>query len=364
MKFSILKRREAAFDMGDADRIENKLRINLSPHADSILLHDLDVFQVEPERRSTPKCVLINRIFEYFRDQAESSIASTLESRRIRLAGQLSEFPDPQARETAIRLILRDDAEELKEKSRKRLEETGEPFLIRIFKDNLQYLLSDEGQAESQAYNDKIGPYFKALLEEYCQLPYVERERIYFRKKKEEIDLAIRYRKMLRIVTRKQHRSYVKPLELRTDPGRMYHYLVGLTSSGREGPWKIGCFRLCFITDCKRLDYSGFIPSDQEKEIRRAISERGVQYLSGEDPIQKILVEFTPNGEKSYRQILHLRPQYTSHDGLIYEFHCPVKQAEDYFFKFGHNARILEPVYLAEKFQRKYQNAAKKYDSL
>ena len=164
MKFSVLKRREAAFDMGDADRIENKLRINLSPHADSILLHDLDVFQVEPERRTTKKCVMINRIFENFRDQAESSIASTLESRRIRLAGQLSEFPDPQARETAIRLILRDDADELKEKSRKRREETGEPMLIRIFKDNLLCLLSDEGQAESQAYNDKIGPYFKALL--------------------------------------------------------------------------------------------------------------------------------------------------------------------------------------------------------
>lgn len=308
-------------------------------------------------------CVLINRIFENFREQAESSIASALQSRRIRLSEQLSDLPDPYAREAAIRLLLHDYAAELKEKSKKRCAMDGDTLLMRIFKENLIFLLTDEGQEEGAAYDDKIGHYIKALLEEYCELPYVERERIYFRKQKDEIDMAIQNKKMLRIVTRKQYLSYMKPLELRQDPGRMYHYLVGLTSTSKEGPWQISSVRLSSITNCKKQAYTGSITPKQKNEIRKVISETGIQYLSGSDTRQRIRVEFTPHGENMYRQILHLRPQHTGHDGLIYEFLCSLKQAEDYFFRFGHNARILEPIYLAEKFQRKYHNAAKKYDS-
>lgn len=363
MKFSGLKESQDALNARLLERIENKQRINISNHADSILKHDLDVFHVEEEKRSTPMTVMINRIFECYRDRAESSIAASLEKRRSKLMEQLSDMQDPIAREEAVRLLLSSYAARLQEQSTERCKTKGNPLSMRILHDNLLFLLSEEGQREASSYHDKVGAYFKAILEEYCALPYVKREEIYFRKQKDEIDLAISNKKLLRIVTRGQYISYVKPLELSQDQDHTYHYLVGLASASKDGPWKIASFRLSSITDCKRQAHSGVLSTDQKKEIHTAMAETGIQYLSGNDTRQEIVVEFTPHGVKLYGQILHLRPQYTSHDGLIYKFDCSLKQAEDYFFKFGHNARILEPVHLAEKFRRKYHNAAKKYDS-
>lgn len=363
MKFSGLIESKNAVDSKLLERIENKQRLNVSNHAYNVLQHDIDVFQVESERHSTPMTVLINHIFECFRDQAESSISTALQNRRIKLTGQLSDMQDSSAREEAIGLLLRSYAADLQKKSEDRCKTKGEKITMRILHDNLCFLLSEEGQQEASAYRDKVGAYIKALLEEYSALPFVEREAIYFKKQKDEIDLAIQNKKLLRIVTRKQNISYVKPLELCQDKEHMYHYLLGFAASNKEGPWKVASFRLSHISSCKRQAYSGILTPNQKKEICAAITQTGIQYLSGSDTQQTIKVEFTPHGEKMYRQILHLRPQHTKHDGLIYEFDCSLKQAEDYFFKFGHNVRILEPVHLAEKFQRKYRNAAKRYDS-
>ena len=107
---------------------------------------------------------------------------------------------------------------------------------------------------------------------------------------------------------------------------------------------------------------SGYLSTDEKKAVRKEIIKRGIQYLSdSEDPI-KVVVQFTPYGEKLYRQILHLRPMCKKKNGLIYEFECPQYQADTYFFKFGHNAKILEPQFLADSFKRKYQSAARQYD--
>ena len=363
MKFSGLIESKNAVDAKLLERIENKQRLNVSSHAYSILQHDIDVFQVEAERHSTTMTVLINHIFECFRDQAESSISSALQNRRIELTEKLSDMHDPTAREEAICLLLKSYAAELQKKREDRCKSKGEKITLRILHHNICFLLSEEGQQEASAYHDKVGAYIKAILEEYCDLPYVEREAIYFKKQKDEIDLAIQNKKLLRIVTRKQNISYVKPLELCQDKEHMYHYLLGFTSSSKDGPWKVASFRMSHISSCKRQAHSGVLAPEQKKEIQAAIAQTGIQYLSGSDTQQTIKVEFTSHGEKMYQQILHLRPQHIDHDGLIYEFDCSLKQAEDYFFKFGHNARILEPIHLAEKFRRKYHNAAKKYDS-
>ena len=74
------------------------------------------------------------------------------------------------------------------------------------------------------------------------------------------------------------------------------------------------------------------------------------------------LVRLTPSGERKYQQILHLRPQYARKEGAVYTFTCTQRQVENYFFKFGHDARILAPQELADKFKRMYESAAEQYE--
>ena len=121
-----------------------------------------------------------------------------------------------------------------------------------------------------------------------------------------------------------------------------------MTSAQPGGPWGMGCVRLSSIKKLSSLKCSGFISADDRRKIAETIQKNGVQYLPEQGAGQTILVRLTPSGERKYQQILHLRPQYA-------------RKEENYFFKFGHDARILAPQELADKFKRMYESAAEQY---
>lgn len=74
------------------------------------------------------------------------------------------------------------------------------------------------------------------------------------------------------------------------------------------------------------------------------------------------MVKFTEKGQKMYHRMLHLRPMFSAiREDRIYEFMITRRQAENYFFKFGHQVKILEPQELADKFSRRYESAARQY---
>lgn len=63
----------------------------------------------------------------------------------------------------------------------------------------LEALASDELRKDAAFYGDKVGSYLKALLEEYCALPYAERERIYYKQQLQSIELAITRQEKLKL---------------------------------------------------------------------------------------------------------------------------------------------------------------------
>lgn len=64
--------------------------------------------------------------------------------------------------------------EQLEEKARCRQQDKGCSFFVRLSKPVLEALASDEVRKDAAFYGDKVGGYLKALLEEYCALPYAE----------------------------------------------------------------------------------------------------------------------------------------------------------------------------------------------
>ena len=193
----------------------------------------------------------------------------------------------------------------------------------------------------------------------------------YFKELLEDVERAKVSQKLLKFTLHSRNISlngeknsilYMKPSCIQEDDERMYNYIVGMIASSQDGPWQIGSVRLTSIKTCTMQSHSGKIISKSEKEIREAIKQRGVQYLSAYSNTGKVVVQLTPEGEKMYRQILHLRPLYIKKEGSIYEFDCTIRQVDNYFFKFGHNAKVLEPQYLADLFMRRYQSAARQYE--
>ena len=376
MDFSALKQSNDSFLAGMQTRVENKQRLSLSEHAVSTLIGDLEIFQPNPSLinpREIISSASINRIFAHFRSEARSAVAQSLENERIRLQSIIQNCSDEQSRDLIINALLHDYRLRLIREREQRCKQKNCEIYFRINKENIEYLISVEGQAEGVAYNDKIGLFFKAVLEEYCEQTYVVRERIYYQDFVDEIQLAIDYRKLLKVTLKskskrtgfeKNNIMYVKPLCITQDSEQFYNYLVGMTSISREGPWQIGSIRLTSILKCEHQMHPMTISSSLQTEIENEIKRKGIQFLSDHYPAQKILVKLTPRGMRMYQSMLHLRPQYQAKtiDGIL-EFNCSVHQIKNYFFKFGEDALILEPTELANWFTDKYQRAVNRYSA-
>ena len=184
--------------------VESKLRLNLSAYAFSILNNDLESFQDSETNDKTIPSFFLNHIFSLYRDAARSSISLAIDIKRSELTEILKGLPES---ERAVEKLLIVYEKELSQESQSRLKERGKPFSIRVNKENLEYLRSKDGQAEGKYYNDKVGLYFKAVIEEYCRLSYVARERIFCRDNWNEAIRAINEEKVLRLKLKSQRKG-------------------------------------------------------------------------------------------------------------------------------------------------------------
>ena len=294
----------------------------------------------------------------------------TLEQKRQELEQLFAPLP-AKACEKAVGLCLAAYEKELREECARRCAEKGYSFSIRIDRENLEFLASPEGQAEADIYKGSVGHYVKAVLEEYCELPYTQRERICFGQVLDNVHLAQVEKRMLRLTLHSKSRTeageqnnvlYLKPIGCQEDAERLYNYVVGMTASCPDGPWQPGTVRLTSIKACVRQARSGFVSAEERRRILEGIRRQGVQYLPERSGAGRVVVKFTPEGEKMYRHMMHLRPLYTAREGNVYTFFCTLRQADNYFFKFGAQAQVLEPKTLAQSFQEKYRAAAQTYE--
>lgn len=353
---------------------ENKQRINLSKHAYDTLSHDASVFFPDDFTGVLPSG-FINQIIRCFADSAEASIAALLRSRREDYACILAPMaPEPQ-RGQALELLLEAEKQRLLECRDQRLKEKGHSFSFRINRENLDQFRTAAVQDEAVYYQDNVGAYLKAVLEEYCTLPYVRRELIYYDAEVQCIRTAIALKKRLKLYLRHSHlvtgggTVYMKPYGLLQDSGKKYNYIVGMLSDSSDSDaFMYASIRLSSVVRCSTMQKSGILSTGERREILRRIRSSGVPYLSSGIHTQIIKVRLTNNGVQMYNSMLHLRPMYSSkyrHNGAwIYEFDCLLWEAEIYFFKFGSDALILEPAELSKKFLKKYQAAAEQYQNL
>lgn len=204
----------------------------------------------------------------------------------------------------------------------------------------------------------KPGKYLKSIFEEYCILPYIEREKIYFYDYILAIEDSIRLNYALSILTNNTEYEII-PYKIVTDTFNTYHYLAGYIY-GKDKNIHPVSFRISRISNIKIIRTHKKLTSVQEKELSDMIIKRGAQFLVKDLAIIKI--KFTEAGIKKYNSQLYLRPKYKEILGNnIYIFEITEFQAESYFFKFGKDAEILSPDNIRNNFIQKYREALNIY---
>ena len=345
-----------------------KQHLNLSEQAWGVVYEDIQNFYYDKSKSSLSG--FLNRIFYNFYQFADATISLRRIEQKNRLEELFATIGDEETTKKHIELLLDQYTQALIAKAHAHAKDEGKKF--RINKKNLEII---ENSEDWRYYNDSIGQYFKAVIEEFATKKMAEREAIFFSETIETINYAIQAQKKLKIsqfptVTSSLQgihgRKYlVSPYKILTDKVSMYNYLIcyaeEIDADGNISEKLPVSFRISKISKIDIMkSISGFISTTEKSKFDEEIHKRTPQFMAGE--VVDVKVAFTPNGLEDLKRVVHLRPtKYEKINETTYVFHCTELQASVYFFKFGENAMILEPIALRKKFLKKYQAAFESY---
>jgi hypothetical protein len=329
-----------------------RVHINLSNFAWNILNEDMFNFIRDDLNNLSG---FINDIFLNFYSEANSSIAYKCDELSSHYEELLSEKSisaklDPSILYSLIDVVTANYKKQItsiindypKERYRK----------IKLRK-NVASILEESD--ESLYYDNNVGNYLKAIIEEYARLPFLYRENIICKHNYEIINTALRNNKQIRISVRSGKDFEILPYKILNDRLGIFSYLVGIDAESKQTvSYRISKAKM------KLLSKSSKITTELKKTISEKISISDVSFLTKD--VTRIVVELDEYGIQNYNNQLHMRPNYIELiDSNKFVFNCSTDQIKFYFLKFGSSAKVLEPESLAKSFYKFYKYALSRY---
>lgn len=337
---------------------EQKIRIALSDRAKLTMAEDMDVF-------GTPKAAtFVNTVFNNFKEEARSSISLYLQQREIELDRLFTGAKlDAISKKIAIDQILTVEKKEIQSKIVEYSNSKGESKLYHINDNNVEYLLED---CDEDQYYKRPGLFIRSVIEEYCSLPFIKRERIYRKDIYETIEKACTEKRILKIKANyygKDQLFYVYPYKIVPDPFHTQAYLVCYSrkAEDEEKDKIVASFSMARINSPTMLTKTFHLNKQEINNIETQIANYSPAYLIGRP--EQISVRLTKKGKQSYQSRLYSRPEKIeslSNDD-VYVFDCTQQQIFNYFFSFGSDAEIISPENLRNRFKNTHEKALNKY---
>lgn len=338
---------------------EHKLRLSLSLNAQLKMSEDMDTFKV------SKAATFINTVFDNFKYEAKSSISLYLQQRELELDRLLTDSDlDEQSKNIVIDKLLEAEEKELEAIKQKYKSEKGNGKLYHINEQNYNHLTYDSD--ESKYYDNRPSLYVRAVLEEYCSLPFIERERIYRKDIYEKIERACAEKRILKVkvnYTGSDQLFYVYPYKIVPDPSHTQSYLTCYSrrAENSEKDRIIASFSMARINDPTVLMKTFRLSQKEKDDIDRQISKCSPAYLVGTPDL--ITIRLTEKGKQIYHSRIYARPERVEADlpEDVYLFNCTHQQIFNFFFSFGPEAEILSPENLRERFRSTLAEALRRY---
>ena len=337
---------------------EQKIRLALSDRVRLTMAEDMDVF-------GTPKAAtFVNTVFANYKSEAKSSISLYLQQREIELDRLFTGAKlDAMSKKIAIDQILSAEKQAIIDKISEYSVSKGESKLYHINDNNVEYLLED---CDEEQYFSRPSLYIRSIIEEYCALPFIKRERIYRRDIYETIERAWTEKRILKIKANyydKDQLFYVYPYKIVPDPFHTQSYLACYSrkAEDEEKDKIVASFSMARITSPTMLTKTFHLNKHEITNIETQIANYSPAYLIGKP--EQIKVKLTKKGKQSYQSRLYSRPEKIESLSTddVYVFNCTQQQIYNYFFSFGADAEIISPEYLRNRFRNAHEKALEKY---
>lgn len=351
------------------ENYENQQRLSISPYAWEIIQHDMIMFK---NRKFSS---FINQIFTNFYRLANCSIAYQITTLENKLNSGLEPLLRRETKcatvQETIKLIIQLKEAESRLAISQTLERKKRDYISKVFRlndANLSYLCGITTNTQNSFIicdEDKFygvrkrKDYIECVIEEYCFLPYIEREKVYFSESFDTISSAIKNERQLDIRIDKKDIVYrIKPYAIRSNTQQTANYLVGYSSDMS----KAVSYRISSIKTPIARSRSAHLYKTEKEYLETEIAEKGVEYLAYD--IADIIVKFTEEGIRLYNRISTSRPlcETALEPGVEVTFRCTLRQAEIYFWKLQDSVEIVSPHQLRHKFETMYNAGNKVYD--
>lgn len=337
---------------------EHRIRMMFSERAWNTIHEDMQVFEVQTMSG------FVNTVFHNYREMSKASIAIYLRKKREELREKLcNENIDEEVADRVIERLIIIERDELLKQMVNYKKAKSVTRVYTINKDNVEYIEECE---EADYYQDSVSDYIKCVIEEYCSLPFLERERIYHKEIYDVIEEACEIRRSLKVKTMvgdKRVVFNVLPYKIVTDSMNSQAYLVCWTrEEGADNTERtIASFAMRRMSQKPSRSTKFHVTVEQIKEIEDKISNHAVPYLLGEE--KEVKVRFSQSGKRLLMNKLYMRPTIITEvpEEDAYIFRCTDYQAMSYFMAFGENAEIISPGEIRDKMLKRLKKAVQMY---
>lgn len=323
---------------------------------------DSDRLSFSSDGSLIPLSGFLNQVFLNFYSSAKASVAQKLISTSTLIYSMLNDTPlsnNSIMLKTVQHKLVKGLTSDLQIYKRKELENEGRKYRL---SNEIKKIL--ESSPESNYYQT-AGLYLRAIFIEYSNLPFFERELIFYKKTIELIKQAINEKCMLVIETK--NRDYpvrCAPYDIVRDQSDTFHYLIAFELTKTETTCIIRSYRISRLSSVKiRFLERSFITAKLKKQAEVLKAKQDVSFFS--DFLIDVDVRLTEKGYKKYIEQIRQRPNITAtidKEQHIYRFKCSYTQALYYFYKFGEDVEIISPSSLRQKFAKSHKNASDIYN--
>lgn len=362
---------------------ELKQNVNFSENALSVFIDDVKTF-------NTTESGLFNTIFANYHYDSLANISVRLEIKRKELETLFKEPDFASINSDLIEKIITKQLRKYEEElvnyissfpkgTSKKIRLNGQTLSLLRDCTCANYFKREFVTSYETTYGDKrVGPFLKAVFEDYANKPFFEREQIYYKDTINKINQAIGYEVRIRITLKEKlnkkgetipYKFVLTPYKIVQDKNKLFNYVIGYGKSfnaSEEEKQKIVCYRISNIADAfVQTSSQDHISKKEASVLEEELSKRGAMYLT--DEIIKVKVEFTKRGLENFKRFIYQRPSdyvVDENNQFVYLFQTTKNQAINYFFKFGWDAKIIEPDFLYTEFKKRYERAAQVYNGL
>lgn len=326
--------------------LAEKIKIYVSPHVERVIEKDAEGFEFfKQDGRTLNKNALLTKLVVNYSDDYQQKCAALFSylkgeiSARTRLnEGDLNDLCADISR-SVYKFAQADKNEKLTRVLSLKPTRESQPVIDYI---------------ESRLLNgSSLSEYFRNMLASYASLPQDEREKIIFKAQAEELQRAIKAKKLVFISTAKGTSFEAAPYALCCSKEEMHCYLLAAL---RNGCRPIRLSRILRVTPLS--ENCAFTQKQTELFARMAAYGPQFIYRPGEEEVK---IRLTARGADRFKKMYVHRPVPVKIEEDEYTFRCSHDQIVQYFVRFGAAAFVVSPQSVRDKIIAHHKGALARY---